>query len=530
VADVEAESEVLARCLGESGYTPPVRALPALLAALAGQSEQDAERLERALARAGDALIAPALSALAEAAPAARAPLLSLLLRLAGTSKDERLLSALIAALAGAPREQRLAARALGKLGDARAEPALLGLLERAALPEQRALVDALGLVGGPLSRQTLQALAASDPELERRRVRALLLLERRSARERPGSLLWQNPLGRRWDVALTCRRGVAEILAAELSELELSPRVRSPARVEVRYSGSLEGLLRARTALQPALIVALPDTSSEPPEEIIAAALARPEVLEAFARWTRGVPRFRLEWTEGGHQRALTWALARALARRTQALVNDSQRAPWTVFAPPSGRGQLLLAPHLVPDPRFAYRQRDVPAASHPTLAAALARSGGVRPDDVVWDPFVGSALELIERARLGPHRRLIGSDIEPDALAAARANLDAAGVSAELLLGDARTFEPGAVSLIISNPPMGRRVARDASLADLLARIVERASEVLVPGGRLVWLSPLERLTRDKARAMGLEISQGPRVDMGGFEARVQVIVQKP
>jgi 23S rRNA G2445 N2-methylase RlmL len=329
--------------------------------------------------------------------------------------------------------------------------------------------------------------------------------------------------------VALTCRRGVAEILAAELSELELSPRVRSPARVEVRYSGSLEGLLRARTALQVALIVALPDTSSEPPEEIIAAALARPEVLEAFARWSSGVPRFRLEWTEGGHQRALTWALARALGRRTQALVNDSQRAPWTVLAPPSGRGQLLLAPHLTPDPRFAYRQRDVPAASHPTLAAALARSGGVRPDDVVWDPFVGSALELIERARLGPYRRLLGSDIAGDALAAARANLDAAGVSAELTLADARSYDPGPVSLIITNPPMGRRVARDSSLADLLGTVIERAAQLLLPGGRLVWLSPLERFTRDRAGTMGLSLSEGPRIDMGGFEARVQTMERK-
>lgn len=529
MADPDVANEVLARCLSEPGYTPPVRSLPGLLAALAGQSEKDAERLERALERAGEALIAPALSALAEAPHGGRAPLLSLLGRLAATSKDERLLASLLAALAGAPGEQRLAARALGKLGDARAEQPLLAVLERAALPEQRALVDALGLVGGSLSRQTLEALSPSDPELERRRARAVLLLERRSAREQPGALLWQSPLGRGWDVALICRRGVAEILAAELAALELSPRVRSPARVEVRYSGSLEGLLRARTALQPALIVRLPDGANEPPEETIAAALTRPEVLEAFARWTDGVPRFRVEWTEGGHHRALTWALARALGRRTQALVNDSQRAPWTVLAPPSGRGELLLAPHLAPDPRFAYRQRDVPAASHPTLAAALARTGGVRVDDVVWDPFVGSGLELIERARLGSFARLLGSDIERDALTAARANLAAAGVSAELTLGDARVHEPGPVSLIITNPPMGRRVARDASLADLLGTLVERAARVLVPGGRLVWLSPLEKVTRDRARTVGLSLIQGPRIDMGGFEARVQTIERK-
>jgi tRNA G10 N-methylase Trm11 len=145
------------------------------------------------------------------------------------------------------------------------------------------------------------------------------------------------------------------------------------------------------------------------------------------------------------------------------------------------------------------------------------------------VWDPFVGSGLELIERARLGSFVRLLGSDIERDALAAAKANLDAAGVSASLELADARSHDPGPVSLIITNPPMGRRVARDASLSDLLCSVVDRAARLLVPGGRLVWLSPLEKVTRDRARAAGLSLLQGPRIDMGGFDAWVQTIERK-
>ena len=32
---------------------------------------------------------------------------------------------------------------------------------------------------------------------------------------------------------------------------------------------------------------------------------------------------------------------------------------------------------------------------------SSALARAAGVQPQEVVWDPFVGSGLELIERAR---------------------------------------------------------------------------------------------------------------------------------
>ena len=48
----------------------------------------------------------------------------------------------------------------------------------------------------------------------------------------------------------------------------------------------------------------------------------------------------------------------------------------------------------------------------------AALATgslSSGARADDVVWDPFVGSGTELVERALAGPYARLLGSDTDP-------------------------------------------------------------------------------------------------------------------
>ncbi|MFY0536671.1 TRM11 family SAM-dependent methyltransferase [Nannocystis pusilla] len=112
--------------------------------------------------------------------------------------------------------------------------------------------------------------------------------------------------------------------------------------------------------------------------------------------------------------------------------------------------------------DPRFSYRSGDVPAASHPTIAAALARLAEVRQDDVVWDPFVGSGLELCERGLLGPAASLLGTDLDPRALAVAAANLRNAGLRAELTQADATTHRPAGVTLIVTNPPMGRRVHR--------------------------------------------------------------------
>jgi tRNA G10 N-methylase Trm11 len=118
---------------------------------------------------------------------------------------------------------------------------------------------------------------------------------------------------------------------------------------------------------------------------------------------------------------------------------------------------------------------------------------------------------------------------------LAAARKNLDEAGADWALLRrADARTFDPraiggrarGGMTAIITNPPMGRRVARGDDLEALLVNLVLRAPEILAPGGRLVWLSPLPRATRTAAERARLELRSAKSVDMGGFSAELQVL----
>ncbi len=126
------------------------------------------------------------------------------------------------------------------------------------------------------------------------------------------------------------------------------------------------------------------------------------------------------------------------------------------------------------------------MPAASHPTIAAALIRAGGVKANDIVWDPFMGSGLELCERSVAGPYQLLIGTDRDPAALAIARENLAAAGARDPILMaGDATSIAlPGRPSLIVTNPPLGRRVERTAELAPMLDRLMARAARSLVKG----------------------------------------------
>lgn len=517
------------RCLHEPGHTPPTRALPGLIAALVDIPEEQVKALERALARAGAAALTSALHALPSVAPRERPRVLSLLVRLAGEVEDAGLYPVLVSALREeAAQSRKLAARALGKLRDPRAEAPLLEALARAPAVEQKSVVDALGVVGSGASLDALAGLEPTDPDLARRRDRARLLIERRSEREEPSELALDERLPEPWRVVLGCRAGLTGVLSEELGALGV-PRAPAPDRVELDFGGTLRELLVARTALDMGLSIELPVERGALPVERIATALARERTLRLLERWTHGVPRFRVAWTDGSHHRALTWELARAVRERTTRVRNESHRALWTLRARPDGTGSMSLVPRLDPDPRFAYRIADVPAASHPTIAAALAHIAGVQPDEVVWDPFMGSGLELIERARLGPVRELWGSDVDARALVAARRNLLSAGVDgAQLVQRSALEFAPAGVSLIITNPPMGRRVARDGSLAGLLEGFLRNAASALRPGGRLVWLSPLEAKTERQARALGLSVTSGPDVDVGGFSARVQVLTR--
>ncbi|MDP9149033.1 MAG: methyltransferase, partial [Myxococcota bacterium] len=338
-------------------------------------------------------------------------------------------------------------------------------------------------------------------------------------------------------EVVALCRNGIESLLAEELSadaarrsgheERGVSDaHTTAPGRVSATLSSAMGELFRARTMLS--FYFPLPTERAhdgEPVEETVARALRSEHAKSIFAAWTVGAVRYRIAWAEGGHKRAQTWALAGVLGKQAPELVNDPTLSLWEliVTATPS-RVDVALAPRDLPDPRFLWRKRDVPASSHPTLAAALARVAKARPDDVVWDPFVGSGAELVERALLGPHRSLTGSDIEPLALEAAKENLAAAGVEARLEQADALVHAPGGVTLIITNPPMGRRASRTAGLSEMLDRFVLHAASVLSPGGRLVWMAPWPKRARNAAFRAGLTLESAQVVDMGGFDAEMQ------
>jgi HEAT repeat protein len=516
-------SDDLRRALDDPGYTPPRRAFADMLSLL-GHPELGA-RAEKALLSAG----LPAASFAAKSLLAGRAAdpaLVRLIGRALRAHDDAELLEALVKTLNGSdPELRREAAIALGKSGRAAAEPMLLECLDGADPKLLRSAIEALGKVGGQRALAKLDSLNAPAP-LTRVVQRARLMLERSVGRAELDQepLLLDAPLPRTCRVALWCRPGLARFLVEEAAAL--GARQRGAGEAELAYSGALRRLLELRLASGLALVWPLPNGAA--PEQVLEALLA-PELAALLGSWTRGPLRFRLEWRGAGHRRADTWRIAQGLRENQAALLNDPTHAPWTIEVDDAPEARLLLKPLAAPELRFDYRVRDVPAASHPTVAAALARAGGARDTDVVWDPFTGSGVELIERARLGGYRELHGTDLDARALTAAQANLERARITGAVLeQADARTHRILGLTLVLTNPPMGRRVLRASGLSGVLCQVVRQVASQLVSGGRMVWLSPFADATARAASDTGLQVERLGSVDLGGFSAELQRFVR--
>ncbi len=519
-------SATLLERLRDPGFTPRLREVDGLIDLLA--DEELAKAATRAIARVGSAALGPLRARLEAAVPPLRAHVVHAIGRFA---PEPAAVDVLLTALEDTdPKTRRNAAIALGHVARADVEDALLATWERDPRPPmRRTIATSLGKVGGVRSLPLLRDAAQSeDAELARIAQRARAMVERTGSRSERGSIDASRSPPRPAAFVALARSGLEDLLADELTNVAavVETRVAGPGRVTARLAGSIDALLAARTMLS--FHFAVPSETrrgSEALSETIARAATSDAAKEIFATWTAGPVRYRIAWAEGGHQRAAIWDASRAIASHAPELVNDPTASTWElVVARSENVVELTIAPRALVDPRFAWRRRDVPAASHPTVAAALALVAGVRDDDIVWDPFVGSGAELVERALLGPARALFGSDIDPEALAASRENLAAAGVEARLEQQDALDPAPNGVTLILTNPPMGRRASRAAGLDERLDRFVAHAAQALVPRGRLVWMAPWPRRARTAARAAGLTLEWARAVDMGGFEAELQ------
>lgn len=425
---------------------------------------------------------------------------------------------------------RRYAMNALPKLGgNAEAEQALLSVLESASSDrEKESVAKTLQKVGG---RASLESLAASH--LGTQTVRRL---EANIARtSSPGTLRLNSSLHEIKDlgVILNCRRGLEEILEDEFHEAQKAGipfrrKARGPGYLHLVPEGSFSmgDLFKMRCFHSVGFV---PESARSRTRTIASLAHSIVSAKPLLDMFTEGPVRYRLEFIARGHQRQAIRTLGDQVYGLCPSLLNDSRHALWQVNVFPDHYPSALeISPRLRPDPRFAYRQGDVPAASHPPLAACMARLAGLKEDDSVWDPFCGSGLELIERSLRGGVKSVLGTDLSSQALESARMNFRAAGldhINNTFLCSDFRECRNshGSFSLVMSNPPMGRRVPIP-DLAELLSDFFASASQALRPGGRLVLVNPLTLAPRSKS----LELISRQKIDMGGFHAHLEKYIK--
>ncbi len=433
--------------------------------------------------------------------------------------------------LLGDPDEKvrRYAVNALPKLGAGEDEESLLlNLLQQTGNERERKfLAGALEKIGGG---KTLEVTRGVLPQTEQK-ARASV-----ARNDSPGRVLMDRVLGdcSGLRIHLRGRNGLEGIVRAE-TEADAKGKFRvvetSAGLVVIEPTApfSLADLYSLRCFGTAGVFLGVSGDSIDD----LAALVASPLACRVMQTLTEGPARYRLDFVSKGHRRGAVRALANRAYALCPEILNDARSALWAMDIHSSGRGESVeLRPRWSPDPRFAYRRRDVPAASHPPLAAAMAWLAGKADNEIVWDPFCGSGVELIERALRGGVTGMFGTDLSPEAVGIARENFAAADARTLAPHFHCRDFrdhatirglEPGRVSLILTNPPMGQRVPIP-DLRGLIADLLNVAATALRPGGRLVFANPIRGemshpLLRRKLRQV---------VDMGGFDCRLEMYVK--
>lgn len=144
----------------------------------------------------------------------------------------------------------------------------------------------------------------------------------------------------------------------------------------------------------------------------------------------------------------------------------------------------------------RRPYKHQHLPGALKPPAAAALLELAGLRPGQMLLDPFCGTGTIPIEAGLCG--LAAAGGDSDPETLMLARASAEAAGVHPCWLRWDAARLPLAAASVdaAITNPPWDRQIMVERDLSDLYQRAFEEMRRVVKAGGAMLILTALPHL----------------------------------
>ncbi len=342
--------------------------------------------------------------------------------------------------------------------------------------------------------------------------------------------------IGHRHDAFVVAAPGLAELVAAEVTGLGITPREVTPSGVSVTVDDAGLFALNAQLRIASRVIVRLAEF---PARDF--ATLEKQAARVAWARVIAAGSSVRLRVTCRKSRLYHSDAVAERVARGIMGAVAD---VSVTTKARPDEDDEAEDAPSQLIVVRFerdvctisadssgellhrrGWRQAVAKAPLRETLAAAMLAGMGWRGDRALVDPFGGSGTIGIEAALIArcmapglsrafameqwpgadPARftmaraamraavlpsagvPIVVRDRDAGAVAAARANAERAGVAADVVIEQEplSTLDLAAVAregLLLTNPPYGLRVSDGADLRGLFARL----GDVLRAGGR--------------------------------------------
>ena len=418
------------------------------------------------------------------------------------------------------PKARKNAARLLGALGQAKDTEALILALN--AETTRFVVPSILLALGAIATRRAGEAIAAYVPptaadETEVKHVSDILEAHAKAlaALTRDVPLPPRTRLSSPMEVLLVPPEGFGAILLKEAVTRGFQSSL-LPDGVHL-VSDQIKTLQELRCALE----LLLPIAASVPIDAERIAALAS-------AALTRP---YRIELREYAGDRA---GFIRAVSSALGGGDNPSRYADeLRIVCKHGGECDIFIRPKDVPDTRFAYRKRALPASIQPVQAACLVRYAlsfvsAARPRAL--DPFCGSGTLLIELERV-VSTALIGVDISERALDAARENAAAAHSAVRFVHKDILKFEPREpFDLVLSNLPFGNRVGTHTSNEPLYRDFTHVLPKLLSPGGIAVLYTMEHKLLAACIKnEPALTVAAEMTTEAGGLNPRVTVVKRR-